>query len=258
MSQIKSFTDYFKEERDIYVQNISSYNISINFDAGGGQFMSHTFMPTRDPVNLTVYIPFKSIANSNEFRRMVNRQPKVLQLLTHDEYVQYYERQAASKNLRSVEEAIMQAQQRAEDRGFTAPPREEDSAEEQQESKRDTKGNYLSEEEVIHPRILNLCLQVHPSVPENQKMPASDVLAELDLLSDQLKFDDWEYVYSHGYYKSVKNFAKQRRDAASASPEPDKTKAASSKPATKPKPAKAKAKQSAKAVPANDQSATGE
>lgn len=217
MTQITSFTDYFKEERDIYVQNISSYNVVVNFDMGGGQSMSHTFMPTRDPVNLTQYIPFKSIASSSEFRKMVNRRPAVLRLMSHDDYIAYYTRQAESKSLRNVDEAIEAAADRYAHRFDLADKTSPDEEPEQPtERKRDTKGAPLSEEEVINPRILNLCLQVHPSVNENEKMSAQDMLTELEVLSGQLKFDDWDYVCSHGWYKSVKNYAKQQRDNAAA------------------------------------------
>jgi hypothetical protein len=233
MTQITSFTDYFREERDIYVQNISSYNVVVNFDVGNGQSSSYTFIPSRDPVNLTMTIPFRAIANSTEFRRMINRKPSVLRLITHDEFMAHYERRAAASGLKTADEAISAALEKIANRGeptADTPTPEPISS----EPATDMNGKLISEEEVINPRVLHLCLQVHSSVPEPQKMSAQDMLNELEVLSSSLKFDDWEYVFSHGYYKSVKNYAKQERDK-SAKVELDDTQTTKAKKPTKPK-----------------------
>lgn len=235
MSSITSFTDYFKEERDIYVQNISPYNVVVNFDIGSGQMMSHTFTPTRDPVNLTMHVPFKAIANSSDFRKMISRRPPVIKLITHDEYMVYYTRQATSQGLKNANEAIDAAADRYA-RRFDTPTESTNTANDEPapaapERKRDANGMYLSEDEVINPRVLNLCLQVHPNVPENQKMTAQDMLSELEVLSSSLKFDDWEYVVAHGYYKSVKKYAKQMKDSLAPAIDDEEDE----KPAKKPK-----------------------
>lgn len=236
MTQITSFTDYFREERDIYVQNISSYNVVVNFDVGNGQSTSYTFIPSRDPINLTMTIPFRAIANSTEFRRMINRKPSVLRLITHDQYMAHYEGKAAASGMKTADEAIAAALERVANRGEPTPetpiPEPINSA-----PATDTNGRPLSEEEVINPRVLHLCLQVHPTVPDNQKMSAQDMLNELEVLAGSLKFDDWEYVFSHGYYKSVKNYAKQERDR-SVKVELDDTQPVKAKKPAKPKAAK--------------------
>jgi hypothetical protein len=79
----------------------------------------------------------------------------------------------------------------------------------------------VSESEEINPRILNLCLQVHPSIPDQQKMSAQQMLSELDTI-DGLSMLDWEYLQSHGYYKSVRNLARKKiAEMAAAEAEPD-------------------------------------
>lgn len=67
----------------------------------------------------------------------------------------------------------------------------------------------VSEVEEINPKVLHLCNQVSPAVPDQQKMSAAQLLQEIDLVSG-LGLMDWEYIQSHGYYKTVKNFARRK------------------------------------------------
>ena len=57
--------------------------------------------------------------------------------------------------------------------------------------------------------MLHLCLQVHPSVPDQSKMTAQAILAELDTL-EGLTMQDWDYITSHGFYKSVVKLSKKK------------------------------------------------
>ena len=109
---IKSFTDYFKEERDVYVQNLSNTQISLGF--GVAPNVSSALIPeTRKPYNLSQYVPFKDLKNSVDLRKMLNRKPATLILLEEEEYMDFYENLAAKKGTTADEEIIQANEEQA-------------------------------------------------------------------------------------------------------------------------------------------------
>ena len=82
MPQVINFTDFFREPRSIYVCNISNCQVSVTFDIGQGHTESFLFPNSKDPLDLTRFIPFDAIKNSMDLRRMLNRSPPALRLLT--------------------------------------------------------------------------------------------------------------------------------------------------------------------------------
>lgn len=238
MAQVTNFTEYFKEERDIYVQNISNCQVSVAFELGSGHVESFLFTNSKDPVNLTRYIPFNAIKSSMDFRRMLNRQPQALMLMPEQEYKMYYERQAQRLGLSDMDEALkdaeikrMAAQNHTPLKDATDPIKIHEVVEDgthMGEKKLVRPLEQVSEQDEIHPRILHLCLQVHPSVADQQKMTAIQMLSEIDGVPD-MKITDWEYLQSHSYYKSIKNLARKKvaelANAATASePEEEEVK----------------------------------
>lgn len=227
---VKNFTEFFKEEKDIYVQNISNCQVSLFFDLGGGRFEPFLFTNSKDPVNLTRYVPFAAIKNSMELRKMVNRSPPALQLLTEQEYRMFFERKAQQLGLDSLDEAIDRAEaQRNAIQNHQPLPNAPDPIKLHEvvedgkrlgEKKIVQPLEQVAETEAINPKVLNLCLQVHPSVPDQQKMTAAQLLTELDLVGS-LGLGDWEYIQSHGYYKSVKNLARKKVQELAAAVEFD-------------------------------------
>jgi len=231
MAQIKNFTEFFKEERDIYVQNISNCQVSVSFDVGGHQ-ESFLFPNSKDPVNLTRFIPFAAVKSSMDLRRMMNRSPPALVLLEENEYRMYFDKQAQMHGLSSVDAAI----DRAEERRMAVqnhqplpdapdPIKLHEVVQDGQhmgEKKIVRPIEQVQEDEEINPRVLNLCLQVHPQVPDQQKMSAVQLLQEIDSING-LNLLDWEYIQSHGYYKSVKNYARKKIAEYAAQVEEDDT-----------------------------------
>lgn len=218
MAQITNYTEFFKEERDIFVQNVSNCQVSVSFDVGG-HTESFLFPNSKDPVNLTRYIPFAAIKGSMDLRKMLNRVPPALVLLKEEEYKMYFARQAETHGLSSVDEAIDNAERRRQAVQNHQPLPNAPEPVKIHEVIEDGKHlgerkivrptEQVSENEEINPKILHLCLQVHPSVPDQAKMTAAQLLEELDLMTG-LRMEDWEYVQSHGYYKSVKNAARRK------------------------------------------------
>ena len=201
--QITNFTEFFKVERDIYVSNISNCQVSVTFEVSPGHSENYLFTNSKDPVNLTRHIPFHAIKSSMDLRRMLNRIPPALTLLTDEEFNNYYTKQVKTHGFKSVDEAIDKAEQRraAIHNRTTLPDAPDpiklhDVVEDgkhlgEHKVVRSNLGE-VSEAEEINPRVLNLCLQIHPSIPDQQKMSAQQMLSELDVL-DNLSLSYWEY-----------------------------------------------------------------
>lgn len=208
---ITSFTRFFEKEQDIYVQNISNCQVSVQFNLGPGQSESYLFSPSKDPVNITQRIPFNAVKQSMDFRKMLNRTPPVLQVLDESEYQAFYARQAKSQGLKSIEEAIQKAEEKAAAvRGHVQLPDAPKPLKTTDVHPEDEdKPTHVQEQDEVKPQILNLCLQVHASLEDQTRMPAQTFISELDNIPD-LNMLDWEYVQSHGYYKSVKNLARKK------------------------------------------------
>jgi hypothetical protein len=66
--EVTSYTQYFREEKEIYVQNVSNAQVSVAFEVATGHVESLLFPNKRDPLNLTQYFPFGVIKNSMDFR----------------------------------------------------------------------------------------------------------------------------------------------------------------------------------------------
>ncbi len=206
-NMISNFTEYFKAEKDVYVQNVSNCQVSVNFEVGPGHSESYLFTNSKDPVNLTRTIPYQAIKNSMDLRKMLNRVPAALKLLEEEDFNAYYKRQAVTHGLTSVDEALAQAEARRIAAQNHVPLT--DAVEEDRSEKAEKKASVIiAEADAINSRVLHLCLQVHPSVPDQSKMSAQQLLSELDSIND-MRITDWEYVQSHGFYKSVKNLAKK-------------------------------------------------
>lgn len=235
---IRSYTEFFKEERDIYVQNVANGQVSVTFTTDSGAVESYLFPHNTDPVNLTQNFPFESIKNSIDLKKMLNRRPPAIVLMDEDEYLAYYAKKAASENLYKneggkkvpdVDAAIEHAEERR--RGILSreplpdaqkPEPIHDIVEDGQRfgERRTVRAREIAgEDDVINPRVLHLCNQVNPQLPENQRAPAAEILNELKSLESQLKLDDYEYIRSHGTYTSVKKWAKTQAAALAESEE---------------------------------------
>jgi len=230
---VRNFTEYFKEERDVYVQNMANAQVSVEFPINNNRTEGFTFPHSRDPVNLTQHIPFDAIKNSMDFRKMLSRRPPALQLLSQEEYEAYFAKRAKSRGMVTseggpdIDAAIDQAEERRRrtaDRNMReqvtssapAPIHEviekgtgPGGAKHFGERERVAPTEIVAEDEVINPRVLHLCNQVKAEIEEEQRMPARELLEALEDIPE-LSLDDLEHIRAHGYYKSVKKWAKQR------------------------------------------------
>jgi hypothetical protein len=205
------FLNYFKEEKPVFVQNLSNCQVSVTFDLGSGRVESVLFPNVKDPIDLTQQIPFQAIKNSIDFRKMLNRKPLTLRLLTDEEYQAHYNRLAKNHGI-SFDQALEKADDRRRSIQTHQKLKDAPTKHLKVSDKHDDgegEDGIETEQDVINPKVLHLCLQVHPSVPDQQKLSAQTMLGELDVLGD-LTPADWMYVQTNGYYKSVKNLAKKQ------------------------------------------------
>lgn len=228
---IRNFTEAFKEEKDVYVQNLADAQVSCEFPLGEGRVEGFTFRHSRDPVNLTQHIPFGAIKNSMDFRKMLSRRPPALQLLTQKEYEAYYSKKAKARGLVNhdgepdIDAAIDTAEERrrrTSDRNmreFVSDKKPDPIHEVVErgtgpggaarfgERNRVAHPDVVAEDEVINPRVLHLCNQVKAELDEEEKMSAQELLESLQDIPT-LSLDDLEHIRAHAYYKTVKRWAK--------------------------------------------------
>lgn len=226
--EITSYTQFFRDETEIYVQNVSNAQVSVTFDTGPGRVESYLFPNRRDPVNLSQQFPFASIKASMDFRKMLTRRPAVLVLLDEKEYNRWYEKKAEAEGLYTVNEkgkrvpdikamldkveedrAKFQAKLPLPDAQIPEPLHDVVEDDPHFGGKKTVQSRTsMQVDDVISPRVLHLCNQVNTMLSDQEKMPANQLLGELRDLSGELKMDDFEYIRAHGWYQSVKKWAK--------------------------------------------------
>lgn len=216
---IVNWTEFFKQEHDIYVQNVANAQVSLEFEIAPGVIQGFLFPHGRHPVNITQHIPFNSVKASTNFRKMLNRRPPALQLLSEEEFMKYYEARAKDWRLPDPHAAIDRAEELrqgvAQHAAYTTDEKPEPIHEVVRDDihlggKKEVKAHEIvSTDEIINPRVLHICNQVNHEIQERDKMKAANMLEEFETVG-QLKLDDYEYIRAHGYWKTVKLWAKQR------------------------------------------------
>jgi len=213
---ITNFTEYFREERDVYVQNRSNTQVSLQFELIVGRTESILIPKGKKPINLTQLVPFHAIKASTDLRKMVNRRPPVLVLMDEGEYLEYYEKLGAQYGI-SAEEAIDMAHQEQSDlqnrRTFTKPSPEPRKTIEQMAEEREAEP--MDPQDKVTARVVGICNSVGDDVEEKDRMKAGPMLDELRDLDEgqQLTRGDLEYLLGHGFYPSVKKWAERELGA---------------------------------------------
>jgi len=102
-----AFVEFFqaREEGDVWVQNISPMQISLDLDIGNNEFRADKIPPSPHPINLTDgKFTFQQLKNSNRFRQVLAKRYQgrpILLLLTPEQVLAYYE--ALAKNLNAYD-----------------------------------------------------------------------------------------------------------------------------------------------------------
>lgn len=222
-ARIQELTKFFEVEQDIYVQNISDDPriVLIEFKVDR-ETITFTLPEGRDPICLTGQIPFSSIKNSVDFRRMAQRRPPVMRLMTAEEYQKYFETKVETRKLvgefKEVQELIEDAERKAvevhqkkvktKDRA-PSPPQSLDQAIKDEQ--------FVTQEEVIQPRVLWVVRQCDKEMKtdtEDNRMPASEALDALQALT--LTDDDLNYIHGMCHYPQISKWAKMEMNQKSS------------------------------------------
>lgn len=156
-----------------------------------------------DPVCLSKYATFDVLRDSPDLLQNANN--GLIKLMTHEQANAYFERKAATlktnpDQLRAKAEASAHASvfQKARDVSTVDRSQKMDDT-------------YVSEEDVVNPRLHALCAQVQPMLKEGQKLPVNDLMSEILDLEESLTLEDLEYLDANGCYPSVKKWAKAKK-----------------------------------------------
>jgi len=210
-STVTNFTKYFSQERDVYVQNTGSNQISLQFEPTPGRIQSFCIPATKDPLNLTQYVAYDAIKNSPDIRAIVNRKPPVLRLLEEDEYIRYYQNKAEAFNTTLDEEIDHAQEEQYRAINHIAPVEEEvvavpKSLEDLEESRK----KESDPEDNVSPAVQGLIAQVASNVPDDQKMKAREMMGKLVTLEDSMTMADLEVVSAQGHHPTVRKWAKKK------------------------------------------------
>ena len=188
---IKNFTEYFKEERDVYVQNKTNTQISLEFGMAPN-ISSVTIPKTKKPFNLSQHVPFKDLKNSVNLRKMLNRRPPVMDLMEEKEYIGFYE-DLAKENNTDINEEI----NKASDEQMRLMNRQIQT----EDAKREDEKIDIEDVETPpqpKPFIVGLCV--------DDAKTASEILDELKMMEDELTITDLEYLQNKIELKTVKKW----------------------------------------------------
>lgn len=252
-----SWNEYFvqKDDGEVWVQNISDMQISLDIEVAPGVREGTLIPPTPDPLNLTEEYGFEILKKSANFRRTLAKRKKgrpILILLDAEQVEAYYEAKARhmgavfpdqTPDIDAAMDAAAQARRQLTTiqtegdevsasnlHGF-APPKSaqelialdmanrgvftQDGFVQSQRLQAGLPSNLMQQgsillEEVVNPKVLNLCQQVNPQIPENMRMRAEDLFAALQSMQATLTLDDYQHIEAHGTYRTIKRWARQK------------------------------------------------
>jgi|GEM_PF-4228186 len=208
-SIITNFTEYFREEREVFVQNTSQGQVALQFEIAPGRIEPLILPRGKDPINLSQRVPFLAIKNSMDLRRLVNRRPPALTLLSEEEFIAYYDSKAKEAGITTAD-----AMDEAERKQFALQNRQAEPAAPRKTLEQladERKAEPQSPEERLTARVAGLCASVGDDVDEKDRIPAREMLDELKGLN--LTTADLEYLLGHGYYKTIKQFAQKQLES---------------------------------------------
>lgn len=204
--EIRNLNEYLAKTDTIIVQNVSGGQVSMVFYDENGRVEPFSLPVGTDPVRLTDFIPIELIRKSVDFRKLVQRKPPAIRLLSEEEYEAYY-RAKASRSGKSPEEIEEEVKEKVY--AFTYKKSEllESSNVSEEVEKTKEMISIAEKGEVspgIHPRVMQVVLSLNEG-----SMDASDALYTLNILQE-LGVDDYRYIYHNVKVESLKKWALQK------------------------------------------------
>lgn len=270
---VMNWLRFFQEERDIWVQNVSATQLSLQFEVAQGTIQGVLIPMGADPMCLTQEVPFDAIKKSMDFRRFLNRSPTIMKVMTEDDVQSYYRKKAEDMRVFTpdgqpdVQAALAKAdEERRQSKTmapgdvstftdasgqvtFTPPKSAQELMGLNQPQHMgpgpQQAGGFVNPgsnggipqgfvngpghqvnasgpvmvDQLINPRVVNLCQQVSSQVAPNMRMPADQLFRELKPLEASMSLDDIQYVQAHGSYATVKKWASALLDQRAAAEE---------------------------------------
>lgn len=251
MSNPRKFTDFFREEKDVYVKALVPGQVSLGFELSPGNFHGITVPFTGDPICLSDQVPWDAIKNSMDLRKLCNPRrmasggikPAAIELLTEEEVQDHWARKAKRRGMfkktptgelitdPNTNEPIPDIEAISAPK-ITEPVQRErlnrvpdgnSKSQEAMDAHSDIanvgKEGKIMMHDAIHPRVLHLCNEVSQAETDASRMSANELLDELERLGD-LSEDSLNHILAFGYYKSVKTWATQMlAEVAASEPE---------------------------------------
>jgi len=265
-----TFQEYFtdQEDGDVWVQNVTDMQISLDIETAPGQTEGHLIPPSPDPENLTEKYSFEVLKKSSNFRKTLAKRTNgtpnlvLLSIAQADAYYQAKARQLGAvypDGTPNVDAALDAAEKTRRElttrqaegdeinasnlHGFAPPksaqelialnlsnqgvhagnhafgqhamtPEQHSAALQQRYAEQgvptNMQGAPVYVEEVINPKVMHLCQQVNPQVPESARMPAASFFSALQTMQANLQLADYQYIESHGTFRTVKKWARQK------------------------------------------------
>lgn len=235
---ILNWTEFFREERDIYVQNLHPSNFSLLIISPSGVQTSISIPVGPDPLNLTSMVSFQDLKQSIDIRKALNARNKEtgqrhLRIMEEDEYRAYFEQRARALRT-TVDDAMRRSEEARRAYRETVPegPAPQPihrvvetgsgpaGATRFGERQRVESSALVNEADVIRDRVSILMYNIQQDIADEQRRaetngvafdsgnirPASGVLQELQQLG-RLNEDELEHVRAKGYWPSVKRWA---------------------------------------------------
>lgn len=213
-TKMMNFTQFFKTEQELYVQNISNGQVSLQFGSGD-EAVAFKLARRRDPIVLTNHVPFSLVAKSMDFRKLCTKGR--IKLLTEAEYLAHFEGKA-KKNRISLDAAIEHAESEHTlarsipmTPATTAVTSTSDSEEEGEQQP--------SDESAVHPRVIHLCHQLSTQIPASDRMKPTDVLQQLKDLAEEFTPLEYEYILGASANQTIKKWATSQQAALHAAEE---------------------------------------
>lgn len=247
---VSNWLQHFEKEKEIWVQNRSDMQISLDIEIAPGVSEGRLLPPTPDPVCLTEKFTFKQLKESAKFKQMLSRRKEgqpILIIVTEEQVEKYYE--AKARNMGAVGPdgqpdigaALEQAQKTqrelttmptSDEDGINAPFSPPKSAMELMDMETSRRGlvneggrlvsvrrqagmpgagdDGLYMEEIVKPKILHLCNQASPHGSAGQQLTEDQMWSQLEPMQMSLKIEDLQHLESHGTYRRIKTWARQQ------------------------------------------------
>ena len=224
---LDKFSELFREEQPLYVKTLVPGQVSFEIQTAPGMIEPVRVPHTGDPVCLTDIAPFDALKRCMDLRKLAaprrtrrgGLKPPAIKIMTEEEVMSHYSNKAerlgyvnedGSPDIERAaqpiytEEAVSTPASRVE-----LPKSATEELMEQSGHNANLGNEPVAIAEVVHPRVLHLCLELSGDVPENKRMPADHVLNELHSLGE-LNVETLNHLLAQGYYKSVKAWATQQ------------------------------------------------